>query len=410
MLYSIQFQVKKNTHFLAMTSGFLMLYRKREHYLLTKYSIGLEFLKADNYNFLLLEPYYGGSHRAFIRGLCKHLDISFTLISLPARKWKMRMQLSAPWFANEILGLYKSGNTYDGILTSSFLDVPVLRSLLQQKGLLIPLAVYFHENQFAYPEQVSSNKNFQFTSLNFNTALGADTVAFNSCYNKKTFIDGVRFYLKKATDIDVKYLATWLDEKSLVLYPGIDYSVIDREKQIPHRDSEPVIVWNHRWEHDKDPETFFQVLFSLVEENIAFKLIVLGQSFRNQPDIFKLAVKLLHDRIIHIGYVKSRDEYADLLGKSDIVVSTAKHEFFGMAVLEAVRAGCIPLVPDRLAYRELFPDKYRYHPGDLKARLKTILTSGKTRMKPDEINSITQHASWPDMAVSYRNWLTGLVN
>ena len=45
---------------------------------------------------------------------------------------------------------------------------------------------------------------------------------------------------------------------------------------------------------------------------------------------------------------------------SQIAVSTAEHEFFGVAMLEATHLGARPFVPDRLAYPELFPSEYRY--------------------------------------------------
>ncbi len=364
-------------------------------------------MMSDTPKFLLLEPYYGGSHRAFLLGLQKHLDFSFTLISLPARKWKMRMQLAAPWFAAQIKDLYKAGNRYDGILTSSFLDVAVLRARLQQAGLVIPLAVYFHENQFAYPHQVASADHFQFTAINFNSALAADTIGFNSSYNRDTFFAGVRFYLKKAADIEVKYLADELEKKSLVLYPGIDFSAIDTaaapEKN--ERSQVPVIVWNHRWEYDKDPDTFFEALMALAKKNIPFKLIVLGESFRYRPEIFDRVAEQFKGILLHFGYVKNRAEYANLLKKSDIVVSTAKHEFFGIAVLEAVRAGCRPLVPDRLSYRELFDQRFRYQPGQLEKELKSLLLRKEPLLEPGESYQMTKRFSWPEIATAYREWL-----
>ena len=88
--------------------------------------------------------------------------------------------------------------------------------------------------------------------------------------------------------------------------------------------------------------------------------MVLGQHFRDQPKIFIRARERIADHILHFGYVESREEYAALLRQGDVVVSTARHEFFGIAMLEAVCAGCRPLVPDRLSYRELYPRAYRY--------------------------------------------------
>ena len=49
-----------------------------------------------------------------------------------------------------------------------------------------------------------------------------------------------------------------------------------------------------------------------------------------------------------------------------MIVATATHEFQGLAVLEAVASGCLPAVPARLAYTEIYPDKFCYdsHPQD----------------------------------------------
>ncbi len=177
---------------------------------------------------LLVEPYYGGSHKAFLEGLQAHVNMNFTVLSLPARKWKMRMQVSAPWMAQQIVRLYQQGKRFDGILCSTFIDVAVLRSMLAGQELHIPLAVYFHENQFAYPGQVQDPATHQFTNINWTTALVADALFFNSTFNLESFLSGIKSLLKKAVDVDLQSTLEQIESKSIVLYPGIDFSALDR--------------------------------------------------------------------------------------------------------------------------------------------------------------------------------------
>ncbi len=357
---------------------------------------------------LLLEPYHGGSHQAFLNGLRAAADCRFTLLTLPARKWKMRMQLAAPWLAERIITLVSEGHRFDGILSSTFIDGAVLRSQLCRAGLHLPLAIYFHENQFSYPGQVQDPGRNQFTAINFNTALVADRLAFNSHYNLETFLDGVRWYLSRAADMDVRHLASVVADKAVVLHPGVDFTLIDRARACcGARDRDPVIVWNHRWEHDKDPETFFQALFELDRQGRGFGLIVLGQQFRHQPPIFAAARERLGRHILHFGYVEERQRYAELLCRGDIVVSTARHEFFGISVLEAVRAGCRPLVPDRLSYRELFPARYRYRQESFASVLQRLLAR-PCRLPVDTTLELTERFSWPVLAPAYTTWLAEL--
>ena len=58
------------------------------------------------------------------------------------------------------------------------------------------------------------------------------------------------------------------------------------------------------------------------------------------------------------GYVESREDYIKWLQRGSIVISTAAQENFGISVVEAIRYGCLPLLPVRLAYPEIIPDDF----------------------------------------------------
>lgn len=355
---------------------------------------------------LVIEPYFGGSHRHFLQGLQKHLPYDFDLLTLPARKWKWRMRLSAPYFAEQING-FGVEKQYDRIFCSTFVDVATFRSFVHERFQRVPIYTYFHENQFAYPVQKEDERDFHFGLTNLTTVLASDKVAFNSRYNLETFIEGIDKILKICPDMKLGHLNRQIRDKAVILNPGIDFSDFP-EPSISKIDSNspPVIVWNHRWEHDKDPDYFFQALYKLDQKKIDFRLIVLGQSFQRKPDVFAEADERLSQRIDHFGYVESRAEYINLLCKADIVVSTALHEFYGIAVIEAVRTGCIPILPNRLSYPELFPAEYLYEEEQLGLKLESTLKDF-IRLDPSEIRDMSDRFSWPELRNRYREWFEG---
>lgn len=356
---------------------------------------------------LLLEPYYGGSHKQFLAGIQQWVDAEFVLLSLPARKWKMRMQFSAIWFVEQIKAMPIAKQRFDVVLCSTFVDVAVLRALLcslphwNQKALV---KTYFHENQFAYPSQQKDISMRQFTSINCSTAFASDSCAFNSHYNLDSFVNGVHKVTKFASDMKIADSVQAIREKSVVLSPGMDYSFIDEIPAPAKTDGPPVIVWNHRWEHDKGPEDFFAALYSIQKKKIAFRLIVLGESYPNMPACFAEAEERLKNEIVHFAYAESRIHYAELLRMGDIVVSTAKHEFFGISVLEAIRAGCYPLLPDSLSYPELYPEKFQYSSGTLAQRLGGLLQY-PVSFDEETAHELTEHFSWQQLQKKYSEWL-----
>lgn len=356
---------------------------------------------------LVLEPYYGGSHQHFLDNLVKFVDFEYTFLTLPARKWKMRMLLSAPWFVQSIKELPVEERFFDTVLCSTFVDVAVLRALVSQidgwnTGVMY--CTYFHENQFAYPDQEHVEASRQFAAINFTSALASDRLGFNSLYNKRTFLESCGQYLRSVSDIKLPNLVEELEKKSTLLYPGVDFSAIDRV--LPAIKNEiPVIVWNHRWEHDKNPDEFFAALYLLKNAGLTFQLIILGQSFRTIPCCFEKARHDFAKEIIHFGYAESYEQYIDLLGRGDVIVSTSIHEFYGISVIEAVRAGCTPLLPKRLSYPELFDARYLYQEGTFATRLEALVRQGDYQITDERAVELTEKYDWRFLTDSYRKWL-----
>lgn len=135
-----------------------------------------------------------------------------------------------------------------------------------------------------------------------------------------------------------------------------------------------------------------------------FRLIVLGQSFLNVPECFAEARQRLIKETIHFDYAESTERYGQLLSLGDLVVSTARHEFYGIAVLEAIRAGCYPLLPATLSYPELYDKTFLYGPGTLAERLEELIVT-PARLGDDAIYELTDRFEWNTCRDQYKQWL-----
>lgn len=152
---------------------------------------------------------------------------------------------------------------------------------------------------------------------------------FNSNFNKISFLENIKKILKILPDWRPKNLESKIEKKSQVIYFPVAFpriSLCEVSNTTLH------IVWPHRWEFDKGPDDFFSVLFKLKENKFPFKVSILGEFFTDNPLIFSKAKDILKDEIINFGYVDNKADYYDILASAHVVVSTAKHEFFGVAV------------------------------------------------------------------------------
>lgn len=299
---------------------------------------------------LALNPYHGGSHQAFLDGWIAYSRHEFEVLSLPAYKWKWRMRHASATFAVELANRDHETRSWDALFSTDMLNLAEFRGLCHNAIHRLPTVVYFHENQLTYPNREPRDRDLHFAFTNITTCLAASEVWFNSAFHRDTFVDAVRIWMRRMPDYQLLDAADQIQTKSSIHMPGIDMPLA-REQG---RDMGPLrILWVSRWEHDKDPDTYFQSLHLLQQQGVDFRLAVLGQSYGDVPDCFAAARESLAQHIDHWGYATSQEQYMAKLREAHVVVSTALHEFFGIAILEAVGSGCFPLVPNQLAYPEV---------------------------------------------------------
>ncbi|GFR90498.1 glycosyltransferase-like domain-containing protein 1 [Elysia marginata] len=167
------------------------------------------------------------------------------------------------------------------------------------------------------------------------------------------------------------------------------------------RDDSLHIVWPHRWEHDKDPTSFFHALFELQQQNLSFNVSVIGETFTTVPEIFSTARLKLGNRVRAWGY-QSREDFLAILDSAHVVVSTALHEFFGVSMLEAVSRNCYPLCPNRLVYPEIYPKECLYStPAQLVKKLKRFSQRPQS-VNTSLCNDLVDKFSWEKLQGQYR--------
>lgn len=302
---------------------------------------------------LALEPYYGGSHQAFVDGWIGHSRHHFTLLSLKAHHWKWRMRHAAVTLAQQCRTL--PVDSFDMVWVSSMCNVAEFMGLCPPHLRGLPLVVYFHENQLAYPSQRTDPRDVHFAFTNWTSALAATAVWFNSAHNRDSLLTGLEALFRRLPDHRDAFESDVIANKTRLLSPGIDEPNLPQRLPVATTAPRPLhIAWAARFEHDKGPEVLHAALTRLKHEGVAFSLTVMGQQFASCPDALTQIQSEFASELQHFGYEPERARYWQRLASADVFVSTAQHEFFGLSVLEAARAGCSLLLPRRLSYPELF--------------------------------------------------------
>ena len=369
-------------------------------------------------NILILEPYFIGSHADWANGYKKHSQHHIEILSLSGQFWKWRMHGGAVTLAQMFLS---QDFAPDLLIATDMLDLTTFLALTRHRTAEIPVAIYFHENQLCYPwspddRDVIQKRDRHYGFINYSSALAADVVFFNSQFHKDSFLKELYRFLRHFPDHRELENVDKIAANSQVLHLGLDLERFDQQqpKVELNKISIPLILWNHRWEYDKNPRDFFRALFILNEQGYDFNIAILGENFSRVPVEFEQARKKLGDKIVQYGFVEKFDYYAHWLYRADIIPVTSSQDFFGASVVEAVHCGCYPLLPKRLAYPEIFsleiyPDNFYNNFDDLVEKLATVIKNYES-IRQQNCSQFVQKYSWQKMAPIYDEKFKTILN
>lgn len=325
------------------------------------------------------------------------MDWSFRTMPGRGPRWRLR-QSGLLFAADERTHMKEAGEAYrpaDAVFATSMLALADLRAALPDGLRSKPHVLYMHENQVAYPssdrvEPEARDRDAHLAFTNLASVEAADRVLWNSAWNRDSFIDGMTEVLAHAPERSADCWQDRLLGKSVIAPPPIEMSIAatnPANEPSPDEDAEADpsqsrhgvdaevlhnielasypdvvrVVWPHRWEHDKGCDELLAIAREARRRESAggprIHWIVLGERFDRVPASMTLFLSEQHDRIEHAGPLPA-NAYRAMLDRADWVLSTARHEFFGMAVAEALLAGCLPWLPNRLSYPELIPAEY----------------------------------------------------
>lgn len=312
----------------------------------------------------------------------------------------------------------------DVMLVTDMLDVTTFLALTRPFTAHTPLVLYMHENQLTYPlpangrqgpmRRQKGERDLHYAFINYASMLAADAVWFNSRHHLDSFFAALPRFLRHYPEYNELNSVTKLRDKSRVLPVGVDFQRLEGG-YTAGEDGPPLVVWNQRWEYDKNPRDFFRALYRLAEEGVPFRLALCGEQFGQRPSTFDEALQRLGDRVVHVGYAEP-DHYRHLLWAATATVSTAHHEFFGISILEAIYCHTFPVLPYRLSYPELIPEPYHLrclyrNAGGLMERLRWALQQPEeARRGAVELATAVSRYNWPQIIPQYDTLLAELAH
>ena len=331
---------------------------------------------------LLVEPFFAGSHAAWAEGWQSASRHDIHLLTHEGAAWRWRMRGSAVTLAAATADWVAEHGTPDVVVATDMLDVAAYLGLTRRVLGDPAVALYLHENQLTYPRRPGEALDQGLAWAMWRSLVAADEVWCNSDFHRDEVRTALGGFLADVPDRDHLGLLPEIAARLVTLHVGVDLAGISPPPTRENHPGGPLVLSNQRWHHDKDLGSVLRALRRLAERGRRFRVALVGDDRGGERAALQPLVDDLGDRVVHAGLLP-RHDYIDLLGRADVVVSAARNEFFGIAVVEALAAGAIPVLPDALAYPEVVPARFHaaalYREGELTSALESAITDVEGR-------------------------------
>ena len=297
---------------------------------------------------LALEPWYGGSHKTFLDGLIAHSSHQIDTVTMSARFWKWRMHGGAVTMARKAERMYLDGDRPDLIFASSMVNLPAFLALTRFELAGVPVVMYMHENQLTYPLPEGNERDHTYGYINYLSCLAADHILFNSQFHYDQFMEALPSLLRLFPDYTHLKTAQEIRLKSSVLHLGLDLRGHDKYASAYEGHAWgpgmklPIVLWNQRWEYDKDPEAFFRLMNRLDDSGHKFRLILAGEHFEEQPREFERPSNGMQSAFCTTGMQKTSKSTANCSTEPTWSSQHPSTNFLGFRCWKPSIAGVIP--------------------------------------------------------------------
>ena len=155
----------------------------------------------------------------------------------------------------------------------------------------------------------------------------------------------------------------------------------------------PIYLWVGRLDQNKDPVTVIKGFIEFLSIYPEATLYMIYQSSELLGEITALITSGGKGENVRLIGAVDHERMQSWYSAADFIISGSHYEGSGIAIIEAMSCGCIPILTDIISFRRMTgPGKcgLLYEPGNERALLAVLLQSKKMDMEHERIKTIRQ--------------------